>query len=87
MVWRLVQNESDALNIEIDYNAGIYDENDIQNFIDRFQYLLQVLIENSDIPICNLELLLPQDIDVYQNTLAVKNVPPMTLDQLIDVIV
>ncbi|TQR30873.1 amino acid adenylation domain-containing protein [Lysinibacillus sphaericus] len=84
MVWRLVQNQSDALNIEIDYNAGIYDENDIQNFIDRFQHLLQALIENSDKPISNLELLLPQDIDVYQNTLAVKNVPPMTLDQLID---
>lgn len=42
------------------------------------------MIENSDIPISNLELLLPQDIDVYQNTLAEKNVPPMTLDQLID---
>ncbi|MGN4128170.1 amino acid adenylation domain-containing protein [Lysinibacillus sphaericus] len=84
MVWRLVQNQSDALNIEIDYNSGIYDENDIQNFIDRFQHLLPILLENSDIAICNLELLLPQDYDVYQNILAVKNVMPMTLDQLID---
>ncbi|MFC9541874.1 amino acid adenylation domain-containing protein [Lysinibacillus sp. NPDC056959] len=84
MVWRLVQSQNDALNIEIDYNAGIYEENDIQNFIDRFQHLLQILLENSDISICNLELLLPQDYDVYQNTLAVKNVTAMTLDQLID---
>ncbi|AMO33324.1 non-ribosomal peptide synthetase [Lysinibacillus sphaericus] len=84
MVWRLVQSQSDTITIEVDYNAGMYEENDIQNFIERFEHLLKILLENSDISMCNLNLLLPQDYDVYQNTVVVKNVPPLTLDQLID---
>ncbi|SDW66822.1 amino acid adenylation domain-containing protein/thioester reductase domain-containing protein [Marininema mesophilum] len=87
MVWRLVQNQGDSLNLEIDFNSGMYDEKDIQNFVDRFQNILRVLLENSKMPIGHLELLLPQDYDVYQRnyTFAESDVLSKPLDQLIDV--
>lgn len=66
MVWRLVQNQEDVLNLEIDFNSSKYTEKDIQKLVDRFQYILKILIGNSEIPLCDVEFLLPQDNSVYQ---------------------
>ncbi|WP_033693733.1 non-ribosomal peptide synthetase [Bacillus cereus] len=67
MVWRLVQNQEDVLNLEIDFNSSKYDETDIQSLMDRFQYLIQLLLQNSEIPLYNLDFLLPEEKTIYQN--------------------
>lgn len=86
MVWRLTQSLDEDLSLEIDFNSEIYDEYEIQNFTSRFQYLLQMLMDNNDIAICNLDLLLPQDYDVYQRngTTDKNDILSKPLDQLID---
>ncbi|WP_141444354.1 non-ribosomal peptide synthetase [Bacillus cereus] len=67
MVWRLVQTQEDVVNLEIDFNSSKYDAADIQNLMDRFQCLLQLLLQHSEIPLQNLDFLLPEEKIIYQN--------------------
>ncbi|MCQ6335105.1 MULTISPECIES: non-ribosomal peptide synthetase [Bacillus cereus group] len=86
MVWRMMQTEEDQLQLELDYNAAFYTEKDVQTFVERFQHLMQTLIINKNVPLQDVDLLLPQDYALYQKAdgnLANSNVSK-TLDQLID---
>ncbi|MDZ3952380.1 amino acid adenylation domain-containing protein [Bacillus thuringiensis] len=86
MVWRFVQESETDLNLEIDFNSGLYEKADIKNVMNRYQHLLQVMLDNSDVPIDQLETLVPQDYEVYQNQSSLLNNDGIlkTLDQLID---
>lgn len=86
MVWRMMQTEEEQLQLELDYNAAFYTEKDVQIFVERFQHLMQTLIINKNVPLQDIDLLLPQDYTLYQKTdgnLTNYNVLK-TLDQLID---
>ncbi|HDR6246264.1 TPA: amino acid adenylation domain-containing protein [Bacillus cereus] len=86
MVWRMMQTEEDQLQLELDYNATLYTEKDVQTFVERFQHLMQTLIINHTVPLHDVDLLLPQDYALYQKndgSSAGYNVSK-TLDQLID---
>ncbi|PFA86222.1 non-ribosomal peptide synthetase [Bacillus cereus] len=86
MVWRMMQTEGNQLQLELDYNAALYTEKDVQAFVERFQHLMQTLIINHTVPLQDVDLLLPQDYALYQKndeSLVNYNVSK-TLDQLID---
>ncbi|MGE6964104.1 amino acid adenylation domain-containing protein [Bacillus thuringiensis] len=86
MVWRMMQTEGNQLQLELDYNAAVYTEKDVQIFVERFQHLMQTLIINHTIPLQDIDLLLPQDYALYQKNAgnpANYNIS-VTLDKLID---
>ncbi|AZJ24791.1 non-ribosomal peptide synthetase (plasmid) [Bacillus wiedmannii bv. thuringiensis] len=86
MVWRIMQTEDNQLQLELDYNAALYTEKDVQTFVERFQHLMQTLIINNTVPLQGVDLLLPQDYALYQKndgSPADYNVSE-TLDQLIN---
>lgn len=66
MIWRMMQAEENQLQLELDYNAALYTEKDIQTFVERFQHLMQTLVINHTVPLQEVDLLLPQDYALYQ---------------------
>lgn len=66
MVWRMMQTEGNQLQLELDYNAALYTEKDVQTFVERFQHLMQTLIINHTIPLQDIDVLLPQDYALYK---------------------
>ncbi|MEX0415557.1 amino acid adenylation domain-containing protein [Bacillus sp. C30] len=86
MVWRMMQTEENQLHLELDYNAALYTEKDVQTFVERFQHLMQTLIINHTIPLQDIDLLLPQDYALYQKNAGspVNYNVSETLDKLID---
>ncbi|MDG0949983.1 condensation domain-containing protein [Bacillus paranthracis] len=66
MVWRMMQTEENQLQLELDYNAALYTEKDVQTFVERFQHLMQTLIINHTIPLQDIDLLLPKDYALYK---------------------
>lgn len=86
MVWRMMQTAENQLQLELDYNAALYTEKDVQIFVERFQHLMQTLIINHTLPLQDIDLLLPQDYALYKKNAgnpANYNVSE-TLDRLID---
>ncbi|MFJ8119904.1 non-ribosomal peptide synthetase [Bacillus mycoides] len=86
IVWRMMQTEENQLQLELDYNAALYTEKDVQTFVERFQHLMQTLIINNTVPLQDVDLLLPQDYALYQKNdgSPVNCNVSKTLDQLID---
>ncbi|OPA10890.1 non-ribosomal peptide synthetase [Bacillus cereus] len=86
MVWRMMQTEENQLQLELDYNSALYNERDVQTFVERFQHLIQMLIINNSVPLQEVDLLLSQDYALYQkNNGSFTNYDVLkTLDQLID---
>ncbi|HEF1856799.1 TPA: amino acid adenylation domain-containing protein [Bacillus cereus] len=86
MVWRMMKIQENQLQLEIDYNAALYTEQDVQTFVKRFQHIIQKLLSSSACPLRDVDILLPQDYVLYQqNSLAhMDPIISKTLDQLID---
>ncbi|PEP89080.1 non-ribosomal peptide synthetase [Bacillus toyonensis] len=86
MVWRMMQIEENQLQLEIDYNAELYTEQDVQTFVKRFQHIIQTLLINSACPLQDVDILLPQDYALYQQGIITHANPIIskTLDQLIE---
>ncbi|PEO00751.1 non-ribosomal peptide synthetase [Bacillus cereus] len=86
MVWRMMQAEENQLQLELDYNAAFYTEKDVQTFVERFQHLMQTLIINKNVPLQDVELLLTQDYELYQqeDLTHVNPIISKTLDQCIE---
>ena len=70
----------------MDYNAALYNEQDVQLFVKRFQHIIQKVLSSSSCPLRDVDLLLPQDYALYQQDVPVHANPIIskTLDQLID---
>ncbi|MEI4618700.1 condensation domain-containing protein, partial [Bacillus cereus] len=86
MVWRMMKIQKNQLQLEMDYNAALYTEQDVQLFVKRFQHIIQKVLSSSSCPLRDVDLLLPQDYVLYQQgSLAHANpIISKTIDQLID---
>ena len=86
MVWRMMKIQENQLQLEMDYNAALYTEQDVQLFVTRFQHIIQKVLSSSSCPLREVDLLLPQDYALYQQDVLVHATPIIskTLDQLID---
>ncbi|PFT91988.1 non-ribosomal peptide synthetase, partial [Bacillus thuringiensis] len=86
MVWRMMKIQDNQLQLEMDYNAALYTEQDVQLFVTRFQHIIQKVLSSSSCPLREVDLLLPQDYALYQQDVLVHATPIIskTLDQLID---
>ncbi|HDR8111928.1 TPA: amino acid adenylation domain-containing protein [Bacillus cereus] len=86
MVWRMMKIQGNQLQLEMDYNAALYTEQDVQLFVKRFQHIIQNLLSSSSCPLRDIDLLLPQDYAPYQQDVLLHANPIIskTLDQLID---
>ncbi|HDW3057338.1 TPA: amino acid adenylation domain-containing protein [Bacillus cereus] len=86
MVWRMMKIQENQLQLEMDYNAALYTEQDVQTFVKRFQHIIQKVLSSSACPLRDVDLLLPQDHVLYQQgSLAHANpIISKTIDQLID---
>ncbi|WP_256428535.1 non-ribosomal peptide synthetase, partial [Bacillus cereus] len=86
MVWRMMKIQENQLQLEMDYNAALYSEQDVQTFVKRFQHIIQKVLSSSSCPLRDVDLLLPQDYVLYQQgSLAHTNpIISKTIDQLID---
>ena len=66
--FNLVNFQDDCL-IECDYNTGLFSSGTIQKFIKYYNYILEQVIDNPDIPINEIQILSSSDIEGLMNLL------------------